>query len=507
MAKIEEPQPGAVARVSTGVSGLDDILGGGLPKEHMYLVEGDSGAGKTTLGLQFLLEGKKRGEKVLWITMSETERELRETARSHGWSLEGIDLCNLAVSDESLSAESQYTFFSPADVELNDTTKTVLEAIDKVRPNRVVFDPFSDIRLLARDTLRYRRQVLALREFFAAKQCTVLLIQESTRGAGGDIQAEALVHGFLNLHQDSPEYGGQRRRLRVHKMRGISFRDGFHDFSIVTGGLEVYPRLIAAEHFDHETEQVITSGLPALDALLGGGVERGSSTLFLGPAGVGKSTLSTQYALAAAQRGERSCIFLFDETSRSFLARAEGLGLRIADYFANGLIAIRHIDSAEFSPGQFTHIVRKAVERESVQMVVIDSLSGYLSAMPEDRFLSTHLHELLTFLSYKNVVSLLTLGQHGIMGEGLQSPVDISHLSDTVLMIRYFEAFGEVRRAISVIKKRSGPHEKLIREMKIGPVGVTLGEPLTEFEGVLTGRPMYRGDRAGLSSATEGTNK
>jgi circadian clock protein KaiC len=485
-------------RVSSGIVGLDDILGGGFPKDHMYLVEGDAGAGKTTLGLQYLLDGKRRGEKVLWITMSETERELQEAAASHGWSLEGLDICNLAVSEESLQADSQYTFFSPADVELNDTTKSVLRAIDTVRPTRVVFDPFSDIRLLARDPLRYRRQVLALREYFTGKGCTVLLMQESGRGQPGDLQAEALVHGYLTLQQDSPEYGGQRRRLRVHKMRGIPFRDGYHDFSIITGGLEVYPRLVAAEHFDNRPEEIVSSGLASIDALLGGGVERGSSVLLLGPAGVGKSTLMAQYASASVQRDEDAIIYLFDETTRAFVARGEGLGISVRRYLESGKLKIRHIESAEFSPGEFTHMVRRDVEEDGARLIAIDSLSGYLSAMPEDRFLTTHLHELLTFLSYKNVLSLVTLGQHGILGENLQSPVDISHLADTVLMLRYFEAFGAVKRALSVVKKRSGPHEVFIREMTIGPIGIHVGEPLREFQGVLSGRPEYVGEVSDL---------
>jgi circadian clock protein KaiC len=505
------PSPSHIAphydpeRVATGIEGLDNILGGGFPRNHMYLVEGDAGAGKTTLGLQFLLEGSRRGERVLWITMSETERELKETARSHGWSMEGISICNLAISEESLKADAQYTFFSPADVELNDTTKAVLEAVERLQPSRVVFDPFSDIRLLARDPLRYRRQVLALREFFTSTNCTVLLMQESARGMPGDAQAEALVHGYLTLHQDSPEYGGQRRRLRVHKMRGIPFRDGYHDFSIVTGGLRIYPRLVAAEHYERQPEELVSSLVPHLDQLLGGGIERGSSLLFMGPAGVGKSTLATQYALAFADRGEKGAIFLFDETLRAFATRSEGLGLGVRRHLNSKQLVVRHIDSAEFSPGEFTYTVRQAVEEDGAAFVMIDSLSGYLSAMPEDRFLTTHLHEMLTYLSYKNVLTVLTLGQHGILGESLQSPIDISHLSDSVLLLRYFESFGAVRRALSVVKKRSGPHEKFIRELKIGPVGIHVGEPLRRFQGVMTGRPTFEGEESQLTKGPDPT--
>ena len=486
-------------RVPTGIAGLDEVLGGGLPKGHIYLVEGESGAGKSTIGLHFVIEGRRRGERTLWITMSETERELHDAAKSHGWTLEGIDILNLVVSQEVLRSEEKYSFFSPADVEFNDTTRAIVAAVERVKPARVVFDPFSDIRHLVRDTLRYRRQILALRDFFAEQQCTVLLMQEMTRGSAGDIQAEALTHGYMTLHQDSPEYGGQRRRLRVHKMRGIAFRDGYHDFAIHTGGIRVYPRLVAARHFDDLPEESVSSGLPRLDNLLHGGVDRGSSLLIMGAAGVGKSTLATQYTAAAAGRGERVALFIFDETLRTFRARSEKLGLDVRKHIESGLLMPRQIDTAEFSPGQFAHLVMDAVNEGGAQMVVIDSLSGYLSAMPEERFLSTHIHELLTFLSYRNVVTILTLAQHGVVGERVQSPVDISYLADTVLLLRYFEAFGSVKRALSAVKKRSGPHEVLIREMQVGPPeGIKIGEPLIQFQGVLTGRPIYTGEEPEL---------
>jgi circadian clock protein KaiC len=379
-------------------------------------------------------------------------------------------------------------------VELNDTTKEILAAVERIRPTRVVFDPFSDIRHLARDTLRYRRQILALRDFFTAHQCTVLLMQEMTRAAPGDVQAEALTHGYMTLHQESPEYGGQRRKLRVHKMRGISFRDGYHDFAIQTGRLRVYPRLIAGEHYDDFAEETISSGLSELDSLLGGGHERGSSLLIMGASGVGKSTLASQFCAGAAARGEKSLLFMFDETSRAFRARSAKLGTPVADMLSKGLLHLRQVESAEFSPGEFAHLVMDAVENDDVKLVVIDSLSGYLSAMPEERFLSTHVHELLTYLSYRNVVAILTLAQHGVLGERVQSPVDLSYLADSVMLLRYFEAFGEVRRALSVVKKRSGPHEKLIREMQMGPPhGVRIGEPLRQFQGLLAGRPVYTG--------------
>jgi len=487
------------ARMSTGIAGLDEVLGGGLPQGNMYLVEGESGAGKTTLGLQFLLEGKRRGERTLWITLSETETQLLQSARSHGWSLDGIDVCNPGAPERIKQSSDKYSFFSPADVELDEIRHAIVAATERVRPSRVVFDPFSDIRHLAREVLRYRRQVLSLREFFNEHGCTVLLMQELTRGTGGDLQAEALVHGYLTLHQDAPEYGGQRRRLRVHKMRGMSFRDGFHDFSIQTGGLDVYPRLIAAEHLADHAEEPVPSGLLPIDALLGGGVDRGSSMLILGPAGVGKSTLATQYAVSAVARGEKAAVFVFDETTRTFIARSEKLGFPVRQLIARGDLVLRQIDSAEFSAGQFTNVVMKAVEA-GAGTVVIDSLSGYLSTMPEERFLAAYLHELLTTLSHRNVLTIVTLAQHGLVGEHVAAPVDVSYLADSVLLIRYFEAFGQIRRAISVVKKRSGPHEVAVREMRIDANGIGIGEPLTNFQGVLSGRPEFTGDVGQLAA-------
>jgi circadian clock protein KaiC len=491
-----------IPRVSTGVSGLDEVLGGGLPSQHMYLIEGESGAGKSTIGLQFLLAGRAAGESCLWITMSETERELNDTARAHGWSLDGIEVLTLFLAKEVLKAEERYTFFSPADVELNDTTRAILDTVERVTPSRVVFDPFTDIRYLAHDTLAYRRQILALRDFFSTHGCTVLLMQELTRGLAGDIQAEALTHGYMTLHQESPEYGGQRRRLRVHKMRGIPFRDGYHDFAIRTGGIEVYPRLIAADHFEEVEDEIASTGVARLDELLGGGLERGSSMLILGPAGVGKSTLSAQLAAAAAMRGEKTLLFMFDETTRAFRSRCRKLGMKVDDAIKGELLTLRHVDSAEFSPGEFARLVMEAVDRDQVKLIVVDSLSGYLSAMPEERFLATHIHELLTYLTYRNVVTVLTLAQHGVLGEHVQSPVDLSYLADTVLLVRYFEAFGAIRRALSVVKKRSGPHEVLVREMTIAaPQGIRIGEPLDGFQGILAGRPSFAGSEGELSTA------
>jgi circadian clock protein KaiC len=486
-------------RLSTGIAGLDEVLGGGLPQGHLYLVEGESGSGKTTLGLQFLFAGARRGEPTLWITLSETERQLRQSAHSHGWSLDGIEVCNPVAPEHVRQPDERYSFFSPADVELDEIRNAIAEAVERVRPSRVVFDPFSDIRHLAREVLHYRRQVLSLREFFDEHECTVLLMQELTRGMAGDLQAEALVHGYLTLHQDAPEYGGQRRRLRIHKMRGMAFRDGFHDFSIQTGGIEVYPRLIAAEHVEHHAEESIGSGVAQLDTLLGGGVDRGSSMLVLGAAGVGKSTLATQFAVAGARRGEKAALFIFDETVRTFRARAETLGLSMTTLLADGTLTLRQIDSAEVSAGQFTNMVMRAVD-SGATTVVIDSLTGYLSTMPEERFLAAYLHELLTTLSHRNVLTILTLAQHGLVGEQVAAPIDLSYLSDTVLLIRYFESFGQIRRAISVVKKRAGAHEVAVREMRIDGRGIAIGEPLTDFHGVLSGVPRFTGDAKQLGT-------
>ena len=485
--------------MSTGIPGLDEVLGGGLPTGQIYLVEGESGAGKTTLGLQFLMAGRQLGERVLWISLSETEPHLRQIAASHGWSLEGINVSNPTSPGRELNPDEKYSFFSPADVELDSIRDKIMQAVDRVRPTRVVFDPFSDVRHLARDVLRYRREVLTLREFLGQRGCTVLLMQEMTRGASGDLQAEALVHGYITLHQDSPEYGGQRRRLRVHKMRGIPFRDGYHDLSIQTGGVEVYPRLIAAEYFGESPEEVVSSGVPALDALLGGGAVRGSSLMLMGTAGVGKSVLATQYALTSAGRREKVAVFIFDETKRTYLARSAGLGLDVREHLASGVLSLKQVDSAEMSAGQFTHMVMRSVDEAGARVVVIDSLSGYLNAMPEERFLSTHVHELLTYLSHRNVLTVVTLAQHGLVGEQIASPADLSYLADAVVLLRYFEAFGAVRRAISVVKKRVGGHEVYVREMRIGSGGVTIGEPLAQFQGVLTGRPEFTGKVAQLA--------
>ena len=486
----------------TGIPGLDHVLVGGLPKGQLYLVEGSSGAGKTTLGLQFLLEGVRRGEKVLWCTLAETESQLRATAASHGWDLSSVTIVNVAEGGNAGGMlDAQYSFFSPGDVELNDVIKAIQEVADRVQPRRVVFDPFSDVKLLARDPLRYRRQLLQLREHFARMGSTVLLIQEHGLDAPNDPAGEGVVHGIIALYQHAADYGKPRRRIRVHKMRGLNYREGFHDANIETGGLVVYPRLVAGDHALPVMREEVPSGVPELDQMLGGGLHRGSSLLVMGPSGAGKSTLCSQYAVASAMRGERAAVYLFDETMRSFRARCAGLGMPVEAEIAAGRMTATQADPAEFSPGEFAHLVRNAVEQQGVRLVVIDSLNGYLTGMPDEKHLAMHMHELLTYLSLRNVVTLLTLNQHGVVGETPTTPVDVSYLADSAILIRYFEAAGAVRRAVSVVKRRSGPHEVHIREMTIAPPGVQFGQALSNFRRVLTGQPDWTGPAEELTGA------
>jgi circadian clock protein KaiC len=486
----------------TGIPGLDDVLRGGLPRGQLYLLEGSAGAGKTTLGLQFLLEGVRRGERALWCTLSETEAQLVATAKSHGWDLGAVRIVNLTqASDAPGMADAGYSFFSPADIELNDIAKAILELIERERPRRVVFDPFSDVRLLARDPLRYRRQVLQLREHLARLDATVLLIQEQGLESPSDPSAEGVVHGIIGLYQHAPEYGRPRRRLRIQKLRGLNYREGFHDVALRTGGLAVFPRLIAAEHALPPERGVLSSGLMSLDNMLGGGLDRGTSLIVIGPSGAGKSTLATQFACAVAARGERSAYYLFDETERAFRSRAESLQMPLQEAGKGaGAVDVRQIDPAEFSPGEFAHDVRSAVEDDDARLIVIDSINGFLTGMPDERHLPMHLHELLSYLALRNVVTILTLNQHGLVSEEPHSSVGVSYLADSALLIRYFEAAGAVRRAASLLKRRFGAHEVLIRELKIAPPGIHLGEPLREFRGVLTGQPDYTGPHAELSA-------
>jgi circadian clock protein KaiC len=492
--------------VPTGIAGLDYVLQGGLPANHLYLVEGDPGTGKTTLGLQFLLAGKAVGEKGLYVTLSETEAELRTVAASHGWNLDGVGLFELESLEKRLQREQQYTVFHPSEVELGETTQHICKEVERLQPARVVFDSLSEMRLLARDPLRYRRQVLALKQFFAGRRCTVVLLDDRT-SLDTDLQLQSISHGVVALERVAVEYGGARRRLMVTKMRGLSFREGHHDFNIRTGGVVVYPRLVAAEHKQAPKRQAAhreqaTSGIAELDKLLGGGLDYGTSTLALGPAGSGKSTLATQFATALAAAGEGVACYVFEETRENFLDRAAGLGLDLRKHIEEGRVTVEQIDPAEISPGEFVHRVRSVVETgengRPVRVVIIDSLNGYLNSMPSESFLVIQMHELLMYLNERGVLTLLVLAQHGLLGATMQSPVDVTYLADTVVVLRYFEAFGEVKQAIAVVKKRTGAHERSIREFKLSESGIQIGSALRDFEGVLTGVPSFTGRRDAL---------
>ncbi len=476
-------------QINTGIEGLDNILGGGLPKGHLYLVEGDPGTGKTTLALQFLMAGASIGESVLYITLSESQRELKGVAESHNWSLKGVSIFELLPDEDSLRPEGQYTVFHPSEVELADTTKAVLDKVEEVGAKRIVIDSLSELRMLARDSLRYRRQILAFKQYFAGRSCSVLLLDDRT-GTQEDLQLQSIAHGVIAMESLPREYGVKRRRLEVVKLRASSYREGFHDYSIKTGGISVYPRLIAAEHRQTSIVKKSLSGIPELDALWGGGVDRGTSTLVLGPAGCGKSTISTQYAIAAAARGERACVFTFDESVVTLLARMKGLNLGGEKHIKSGLLSLQQIDPAELSPGEFVSLVRQSVTKEGATTIVIDSLNGLLNAMPGEQFLTMHLHELLTFLNQQGVSSFIVMAQHGLLGKDMISPVDVSYLADSVLLLRYFEAEGQVKQAISVVKKRSGGHERSIRELILDR-GIHVGKPLLNFRGVLTGVPEF----------------
>lgn len=482
-------------RCSTGIAGLDTILGGGLPRSRFYLIEGEPGTGKTTLALQFLLEGQRQGERTLYITLSETRDELEAVAASHGFDLSGIELVELSAVQDILAGEAANTVFHPSEVELGKTTKILLRRVEETKPARVVFDSLSEMKLLAQDPLRYRRQMLSFKQFFSGRKCTVMLLDDQM--SGEDQQVRSLAHGVIRLERMPNEYGPERRRLRVVKVRGLKFSGGHHDYSIETGGLVVYPRLVAAAHVKSFTTEIASSGNAQLDELLGGGLVRGTSTIIIGPAGSGKSSLADAFIAAALARGEHALIITFDENIRTMAARAAGLGFDFERAMQAGTLSVQQVDTAELSPGDFAQRIRTAVEEHQARIVLIDSLNGYITAMPEERFLAIQLRELLTYLSQQGVIGLLVMAQHGMIGS-MHAPADVTYLADTVILARFFETHGAVKKALSVIKKRIGSHEETIREYSLSQGVLRIGEPLTQFQGVLTGVPQFKGESSSM---------
>ncbi len=475
------------ARIETGVEGLDDILAGGLPVGQMYLLEGTPGTGKTTIAMQFIRTAILAGEPALYITLSESRQELEASAASHGWSPEELSIAEFIPEEASLSPDQQYTVFHPSEMELASTIQKLTELIDSRKPKRLVIDSLSELRLLASDTMRYRRQLLALKQFFAGRDTTVLLLDDRS-AEGSDMQLQSIAHGVVRLDKVPRSYGITRRQVEVIKMRGSSFREGFHDYTIETGGVRIYPRLVANEHDSDFAEDRVKSGIPSLDAMFGGGILRGSATLVVGPTGVGKSTLAMQFAVAAAKRGDRAIVYAFDEVLRTAQERAEALGLPVRESIANGKLAMSQVDPAELSPGEFVWQIRRDVEERDTRVVIIDSLTGFLNAMPGERDLTLQLHELIAFLNQKGVITFLILTQHGLVGT-MQTEIDVSYLADTVVLLRYFEANGVIRQVVSVLKQRVGRHERTLREFRLDEGGIHVGEPLTGFRGILTGVP------------------
>lgn len=478
-------------RASTGVSGLDDILGGGLKPSRLYLLEGSPGTGKTTFALQFLMAGVAKQEKTLYVTLSETTEELADVVDSHGWSLNGVDIFEL-VNEVGLSSNEEQSILHPSEVELGETIRNVTQEVERLNPSRVVFDSLSELRLLAQDPLRYRRQVLALKHFFSSRRCTVLLLDDKTSDAH-DLQLHSIAHGVISLSQTTQEFGNERRTLRVAKMRGMDFQAGVHDFNLKTGSVEVFPRLVASRHSVRGAALAQSTGLTTLDAMLGGGLTPGTNLLLLGPSGIGKTTTSAICMRSALLRGERCCYYLFDEGLPVFLARTKALDIDCTPYIESGQLTVSQIDPAEMSPGEFAFRVVTKVQEGGAKFVVIDSLNAYMQAMPGQNFLLLHMHELLTFLNQQGVITVLIVGQHGLVGD-TRSEIDLSYLSDAILLYRFFEANGQVHSAISALKSRTGENERSIREFRISRAkGVEVGAALHDFEGVLSGLPTYRG--------------
>ncbi|ACK51698.1 Non-specific serine/threonine protein kinase [Methylocella silvestris BL2] len=492
-------EPLDASRISTGSAGLDAVLRGGLPDNRVYLLEGAPGSGKTTLALRYLLEGVGRGERVLYVTLSETSEELEAVAASHGWSLDGVDLFELASANEVLGDGREQSILYPWEMELGGTVRLIQEKVEEVRPSRVVFDSLSEMRLLAQDPLRYRRQVLALKQFFVGRHITVVLVDDLTGENGQrDAHLHSLCHGVISLERLTLDFGAARRRLEVQKLRGVDFVAGFHDFTIRTGGLEVYPRLIATEHQAPFAGDPTPSGVIELDNLLAGGPLRGTSTLVTGPAGAGKTTVALQYLYAACERGEASALFEFDERVGTLLVRARAMGLDLQKHIDSGVLTIMQIDPAEISPGEFAWTIRRQVEDRSARVLVIDSLIGYLASMPQEEQLILQMHELLSYLNHQGVVTFLIYPQAGLVGGMGTGTLNISYVADAVILIRFFEVEGRLRKAISIIKNRGGAHEDTIRELRIDARGIRVGEPLTAFKGVMTGTPQYAGDTGPL---------
>ena len=477
-------------RVPFGISGLDDILHGGLPAGHLYLLEGTPGAGKTTIALRLVLSNCEAGNRGLYITLSESRQELLAVAASHGWNLDKVPIFELTPQEDSLRPEHQYSVFNPEDVELDHLTGLMSKKVAEIQPSVIVIDSLSELRLLARDSFRYRRQMLALKSFFEERNCTVLLIDNQT-GDHMEPTVHSIVHGVIGLEVLGREYGSERRRIRVRKIRGSKFREGYHDYRILTGGVVVHPRLVAAEHRQQHKDDVFSTGIPELDTMLCEGVVRGTSTLILGAAGVGKSSLSSRFAGSALERGESAAIYLFDESISVYLQRSAGLGVDLRPFLDSGKLHLQQLDPAEVPPGEFVTEIRSRVDK-GLGVVVIDSLNGWLKAMPGEQYLQLQMHELLSYLGMQGVATFLILAQQGVMGP-MQTEIDISYLADAIILIRYFEAMGEIRKAISIFKKRSGPHESTIREFRLQPGGIKVGEPLRSFHGVLTGVPQFVG--------------
>ena len=482
-------------RLKTGIAGLDDILHGGLPASHLYLIEGNPGSGKTTFGLQFLLAGVAAGEHALYVTLAESQAELEQSAASHGFDLSGIEIFEVNPPELSSTSLEQYTVFHPSEVELADVMNSILERVSKAKATRIVIDSMSELRMLARDPLRYRRQIMTLKQFFMGQHTTVLLLDDRS-GEGTDTQLQSIAHGVLRMETMEREFGVIRRQFEVRKLRASAFREGFHDYVIRAGGLQFFPRMVVTEHSQQDGDTaLLPSGIAELDGLVGGGLSRASSTLLLGPAGIGKSTLAAVYMVSAAARGERSVIFAFDELPHSIVIRCRGLGIPLDEYIEKGLIDVVAMDPAAVSPGEFVARIRAEVEENTCRIVAIDSLNGLFHAMREEHAMAVQLHDLIAYLNQCGVASFMILAQYGVIGSHMTVPVDISYLADNVMLFRYFEAQGAVKQAISVVKRRSGPHERTIRELLMGENRIQIGMPLYEFEGVLTGTPRYVGSK------------